>query len=438
VEEVLYGKQTRLARDNFPFSDFRFSRPFLRALGLIKQAAAESNASLGMMDQGLASAIAASAAEVAAGQHDDQFVLDVFQTGSGTSTNMNANEVIATLASQRINRAVHPNDDVNRGQSSNDVIPTAIHVSAAIEVASVLLPALLGLQTTIESRAAGLGDVVKSGRTHLMDAVPMTMAQELGAWADTVRASAEAIAAAQTGLLKLAIGGTAIGTGLNAHPQFGQEVSQRLEQLTGFSFQTAPNRFALISTQGPALALSAALRGASVALLKIANDLRWMNSGPAAGLGEIHLAELQAGSSIMPGKVNPVLAEAAVMLCLQVQAHDMAVCLGAQAGNFQLNTALPLIAWNLLSAIRLLTSAAQALAQAIESMEVDRQRIARIVALNSIVVTALAPRIGYDACAAIVKDALATGRSVLELAIAQTGIREEELRELLDPARMIP
>ncbi len=435
--DALYGPQTQRAIENFQISGMRFQRAFLAALGLIKSAAAEVNRTLGLLEGDTAAAIAESAEEVRQGLHDSQFVIDVFQTGSGTSTNMNANEVIATLASARCGKPVHPNDHVNLGQSSNDVIPSAIHLSAAMEVAGRLLPALEGLANAIAARAAELEGVVKTGRTHLMDAVPMRMSQELGGWEAQVRAAVRRIVATLPGILELPLGGTAVGTGLNTHPEFGARIVARIAAATGLNFTCSANRFASISSQDSALELSGQLRAAAVCLLKIANDLRWMNSGPKSGLGEIRLRALQPGSSIMPGKVNPVIPEAVAMACAQVAGYDAAILIGAQSGNFQLNTMLPLIGWNLLESIALLANAAAALGEkAIAGFTVDEARLRDLAGRNPILATALAPRIGYDASAAIAKQAAATGESVLEVALRETSIPEQGLRELLDPARM--
>lgn len=434
---ALYGPQTQRAIENFAFSEFRFPRPFLAALGLIKSSAAGVNRDLGLLDGALAKAIMDAAEEVRHGLHDAQFPLDVFQTGSGTSTNMNANEVIATLASARCGQPVHPNDHVNLGQSSNDVIPAAIRISAALEATGRLVPAFSGLADVIAARARELHHVVKTGRTHLMDAVPLRMSQELGGWEAQVRAAIARLESTLPRIMELPLGGTAVGTGLNTHPRFGQEMAAVIASQTGLAFRQSPNAFEAISSQDSTLELSGQLRAASVALLKIANDLRWMNSGPVSGLGEIRLRALQPGSSIMPGKVNPVIPEAVAMICVQVAGYDAAILAGAQSGNFQLNAMLPLIAWNILQSIGLLANAATALGEkAIAGFTVDEARLSELAARNPILATALAPRIGYDAGAAIAKQASASGRSVLEVAREKTAIPEAELREILDPARM--
>lgn len=435
--EALYGAQTQRAIQNFTFSSFRFPRPFIAALGLIKKSAAEVNGELGLVDGGLASAMAEAAQEVENGRHDAQFPVDIFQTGSGTSTNMNANEVIATLASRACGKTVHPNDQVNLGQSSNDVIPAAIHLSAAQEVRKRLLPAVERLAAAIGAKAREVDHVVKTGRTHLMDAVPIRMGQEMGGWEAQVRAAAERIESAMPRILELPLGGTAIGTGLNADPRFGARVVARIAETSGIPFTQSRNLFASISSQDASLELSAQLRGLAVTLLKIANDLRAMNSGPVAGFAEISLPALQPGSSIMPGKVNPVIPEAVAMISAQVAGNDTTILIAAQAGAFQLNTMLPVIAWNLLSSIHLLSGAAEALGRkAIAGFVVNEQRLRELAGRNPILATALAPRIGYDRSAAIAQEVARSGRSVVEVALEKTSMTEAELREILDPARM--
>ena len=434
---ALYGAQTQRAAANFRFSGLRFPRAFLAALGTIKGAAAEVNAELGLLDPRLAEAIAAAAREVGGGAHDDQFPLDIFQTGSGTSTNMNANEVIASLASRRWGAAVHPNDHVNLGQSSNDVIPTATRVSVAGELAGSLIPALDHLADTLASKAAGLEGVVKSGRTHLMDALPLRMSQEAGGWEAQVRDASGRLRLALSSFSGLPLGGTAVGTGFNTHAEFGSRVAARLSSQTGLRFTVSRNYFAALGSQDAALEVSAQLRGAAVTLLKISNDLRWMNSGPAAGLGEITLPALQPGSSMMPGKVNPVIPEAVAMICAQVIGLDAAILSAATSGNFQLNVMQPLVAWNLLTAVELLSGAARALAdRAVAGFTVHEERIAAAVRQNPVLVTALARRIGYDRCAAIVHRALESGKSIEDVAREESGLSAGELRNLLDPARM--
>ena len=435
--DALYGPQTQRAIENFAFSNFRFPRPFLAALGLIKKSAAEVNGELGLLDPSIAAAIAEAAEQVKTGLYDAQFPLDIFQTGSGTSTNMNANEVIATLASRICGKKVHPNDHVNLGQSSNDVIPAAIHISAAQEVRERLLPAVEGLRSAIATKAREVDHVVKTGRTHLMDAVPIRMSQELGAWQAQLLSAADRIESAMPRILALPLGGTAIGTGLNADPRYGPLVIDRIAKASGLPFARSPNLFAGISSQDASLELSAQLRGLSVSLLKIATDLRWMNSGPVSGLAEISLPALQPGSSIMPGKVNPVIPEAVAMICAQVAGSDATILIAAQSGAFQLNTMLPVIAWNLLSSIHLLSGAAKALgSKAIAGFVVNETRLSELAAKNPILATALAPHVGYDLSAQIAQEVVRTGRSVIDVALERTSLTEAELREILDPAKM--
>jgi fumarate hydratase, class II len=381
----------------------------------------------------VAEAIADAADEVASGAHDRQFPVDRFQTGSGTSSNMNANEVIAALAERRLARPVHPNDEVNRGQSSNDVIPTAIHLSAALEL--VALRRTLGhLEGVIAERVPELERVVKTGRTHLMDAVPITLGQEFSGWCAQLGACRRRLAETEVRVLDIAQGGTAVGTGLNGHPDFPVRFAALLAERTGLPFRPADNLFAAIATQDTAVELSGQLRTTAVALLKIANDLRWMNSGPVAGLGEIRLPELQAGSSIMPGKVNPVIPEAAAMACIQVIGLDAAIALAAQDNRFQLCTMLPLIGANLLEQMELLAAAARLLAdKAVAGLTVNREALAEAVERGPMLATALAPRIGYEAAARIARRALTEGRTIRSVAEAETDIPAAELDVLLDP-----
>ncbi len=432
--DALWGAQTQRAVQNFPISGQPMPAGFLRALALIKSAAARANADLGLLDASLAEAIQAAAAEVAEGRHAGQFPVDVFQTGSGTSSNMNMNEVLATLAGKRLRRAVSPNDHVNMAQSSNDAVPSAIQVAAAQAVREQLLPALKALKKTIARRAGALADVVKTGRTHLMDAMPLTFGQELGAWAAQLGGARERIEQEAERLRFLPLSGTAIGTGINAHPQFGKRACRALQALTGIKFRPADNLFAGIAGQDSALGLSAQLNGLASILMKIANDLRWMNSGPLAGLGEIELPTLQPGSSIMPGKVNPVIPEAVAMVCAQVMGAHVTVTIAAQSGSFQLNVMLPLIAHNVLQSIALLANAMHLLGErAIAGFRVRADRIDAALARNPILVTALNPVIGYAKGAEIAKRAYAEGRPLLDVAAEVSGLSVERLRPLLDP-----
>jgi fumarate hydratase, class II len=434
--DALWGAQTQRAVQNFPVSGRPMPRGFIRALGLIKAAAADVNTGLDLLPGRLGKAIRAAALEVADGAHDAHFPIDVYQTGSGTSSNMNANEVIATLAS-RAGRPVHPNDHVNLGQSSNDVVPTAIRVSAQLAVVEDLQPALKHLRRTIERRAKSLRTVVKTGRTHLMDAMPLTFGQEFGAWASQLASAQARLDDTLKRLRRLPIGGTAIGTGINAHPQFGRKVARALSTLTRTRFESADDKFEGIAAQDDAVELSGQLNALAVALIKIANDLRWMNSGPLGGLGEIELPALQPGSSIMPGKVNPVIPEATVMAAAQVMGHHTAITVAGQTGNFQLNVALPLIAANLLESIQLLANVSRLLAdQAIAGLKVRRDNVDAALARNPILVTALNPIIGYEKAAAIAKRAYEEERPVLDVALEDSGLSATDLRALLDPAAL--
>jgi len=439
---ALYGAQTQRAVENFPVSGLRFPPVFIRALGMIKQAAAEVNLELGLLDADKARAIRRAAEEVAAGSWDDEFPIDIFQTGSGTSTNMNANEVIANRAAQLLgeepgSRRVHPNDDVNLGQSSNDVIPSAIHVAAYMQVDAVLLPGLRQLHQTLQERSQALDQVVKTGRTHLMDAMPVRLGQEVSGWAYQVQQGIDRIEGCLPRLARLAIGGTAVGTGLNAHPAFAGRVAARLASMTGLPFAESDNHFAALSALDTILELSGQLRTLASALMKIANDLRWMNSGPIAGLGEVSLPALQPGSSIMPGKINPVICESVMMVCAQVMGNDLVVAIGNESGNFQLNTMMPLIAHNVLQSITILGNAACLFAgKAIAGFTVNQEHIAELIEINPILVTALNPVVGYDKAAQIAKRAYAEGRRVKEVAAEMTGLSAQELNRLLDPRRM--
>ena len=441
-QEALYGAQTQRAVENFPISGLRMPREFIRALGIIKEAAAQVNADLGLLDPAIAEAIRLAAREVAAGQWDDQFPIDVFQTGSGTSTNMNANEVIARRAGQILAARgepvhVHPNDHVNMGQSSNDVIPTAIHLSAYLAAAEHLLPALESLRAALLEKAEALDAIVKTGRTHLMDALPIRMGQEFQGYAGQVERRIAGLKRSAAALQELTLGGTAVGTGVNAAPEFGRRVAEAISAITGHSFRETDNHFALQASQDAAVEFAGQLQAAAAALAKIANDLRWMNSGPLAGLGEIELPAVQPGSSIMPGKVNPVIAEAAVMACVQVVGNTTAVAVAGQGGNFELNTMLPLIAYDLLQSIRLLANASAVLAEkALRGLKPRPEKAQEALARNPILVTALNPIIGYDRAAEIAKRAYREGRPVLEVALEMTDLSEADLRRLLDPAAL--
>ena len=436
-EEALWGAQTQRAVDNFPISGLAMPRQFIAALGLVKWAAAGANSELGLLKRDIAAAIQQAALAVSEGEHDQHFPIDVFQTGSGTSSNMNANEVISRLATESMGADVHPNDHVNMSQSSNDVIPTCVHVSAAIAIHSKLLPALEHLSKVLEAKANETRDVVKTGRTHLMDAMPVTLGQELGGWRAQIDHGAERLADTMKRLVALAQGGTAVGTGINAHSRFGEKVAVLLSEKTGIPFTSAASKFEGLSSQDAAVEASGQLRVLAVSLTKISNDLRWMNSGPLAGIGEIELPALQPGSSIMPGKVNPVIPEAVAMVCAQVIGNDATIAMGGQAGNFQLNVMLPVVAYNLLQSIELLANASICLAdKAIAGFTVNTDNINRALDRNPILITALNPVIGYEKGAAVAKAAYEQGRPIKEVAREMTDLTDEELDRLLDPAEL--
>lgn len=433
---ALYGAQTQRAINNFPVSGMPMPAAFVHAVARIKLAAARTNHQLGLLDETRANAIEKAANSVINGEHDDQFPIDIYQTGSGTSTNMNVNEVLATLAS-REGLEVTPNDHVNMGQSSNDVIPTAIHLSAAIAVQASLRPALLTLRDTIDQRGEALAHVVKTGRTHLMDAMPLRMDQELGAWSSQVSQAIERFDSAMQRLCRLAQGGTAVGTGINAPAGFAEKMASELSQQTGLTFTPNDSFFASLSSQDAAVELSGQLKGLACVIMKIANDLRWMNSGPLAGLGEIELEALQPGSSIMPGKVNPVIPESAAQAAAQVIGLDSAITVAGQSGNFQLNVMLPLVASNLLTSITLMSNASRLLAErAIATFKVREDNLQEPLARNPILVTALNSTIGYNAAAAIAKKAYHAGRPIIDVAEEETDLDRKTLERLLDPAEL--
>ncbi len=435
--DALFGAQTQRAVDNFQLSGIRMPRAFLRGLGLVKASCARVNQELGILEAPIAAVVFDAAMQVARGELDAQFPLDIFQTGSGTSTNMNANEVIAHVATAALGREVHPNDHVNMSQSSNDVIPTAIHVSAALLVEEDLRPGLEALAGAIEARASEMQAIVKTGRTHLMDAMPLTLGQELGGWAAQIRHDIARIDGALPRLRALAQGGTAVGTGMNAPADFGARVARMLSQQTGVAFSASTNCFEALSCQDTAVELSGQLKVTAVSLTKIANDLRWMNSGPLTGLAELSLPALQPGSSIMPGKINPVIPEAVAMVCAKVIGNDATLTIAGQSGSFQLNVMLPLIAHDLLQSIELLARASRLLAsRAIAGMTINEKRLHEQLGRNPILVTGLNRRIGYERGAEIAKRAYAQGRPILDVAVEMTGIAREELERLLDPAAL--
>ncbi len=431
--DALYGAQTQRAIENFPPSGLCVPVRFIQAIALIKKAAAKVNADLGLLPVEMAAAIIDAADDVIAGKHRDQFPVDLFQTGSGTSTNMNLNEVLATIANGS-DHEVNPNDHVNLGQSSNDVIPSAIHLSASIAIEDELLPALAHLARTIENKGAELSSVCKIGRTHLMDAMPIRMDQELSAWSAQIHSGIERICTSRLRLHRLAQGGTAVGTGINTHPEFAQRVAQCLSDYTGLDLVPNKSPFEALSCQDTAVEISGQLKVLAVSIAKISNDLRWMNSGPLVGLAEIELPPLQPGSSMMPGKINPVIPEAAAMIAAQVIGNDTSITMAGQSGNFQLNVMLPLIAYNLLQSIELLSIAARQLAdKAIKGFNVNLDQLDAALAHNPVLVTALTPVIGYMKAAEIAKRAYKEGRPIIAVALEETKLNREELERLLDP-----
>jgi fumarate hydratase class II len=438
-DDALYGAQTARAIENFPISGMTFPRPFLRALGMVKEQAALVNLELGLLDERRAQAIAAAAAEMVRGDLDAHFPLDIFQTGSGTSTNMNANEVLANRACQLLDappgsQAVHPNDHVNLGQSSNDVIPTVMHLAATVEIRERLIPALAGMQKVLGEKALAFDDIVTIGRTHLQDATPVRLGQIFGGYFRQVTLAGGELARALDGLGELPLGGTAVGTGINTHPEFAQRVIAALSEATGVHLREARDHFAAQAGKEQVVATSAALRTTAVALFKIANDIRFLGSGPRCGLGELRLPPVQPGSSIMPGKVNPVMAESLLQVCVQVIGNDAAVALGGMSGNFELNVMMPVMTHNLLQSIELLSNAVTAFTtRCLQGIEANRERCEGLVEESLAMCTALAPVIGYDRAAEIAKTAYASGRTVRAVALEMKILPEEELARLLDP-----
>ena len=436
-----YGASTQRAVLNFPISDRRFPRPLIRALGLTKLAAARVNAGLGLLDAKLAAAIEEAAREVADGKLDAHFVVDVFQTGSGTSTNMNANEVIANRATEILggepgSKLVHPNDHVNKGQSSNDVIPTAVHVSALAEIETELIPALEHLRAALEAKSREFWGVIKTGRTHLQDATPIRLGQEFLGYAGQIERGVRRSRHATEELSEVALGGTAVGTGVNTHPEFAAGVCAVLSEELGVSVRETDNHFQAQNTLDGVLEASGALRTVAISLQKIANDIRWLGSGPRAGLGELTLPEVQPGSSIMPGKVNPVIAESLLQAVAQVIGNDGAIVVAAQGGHFELNMMLPVAGYNLLDSVALLAASARNFADQCVSGLVATERGPAMVERGLMLGTALAPAVGYDAAAAIAKEAAKTDRTIREVARERTELSEKELDDLLDPKKM--
>jgi fumarate hydratase, class II len=435
--DALYGAQTQRAKENFPISNLRFGRRFIQAIGLIKQSAARANAELGLLESDMAEAIAEASARVAAGEFDEQFVLDVFQTGSGTSTNMNANEVIAHLASEELGRAVHPNDHVNYGQSSNDVIPTAMHVAARLAIEEELIPALERFQASLRAKADEFDDVLKSGRTHLMDATPVRLGQEFAGFAMQVRKGSERVRRGSEELAELALGGTAVGTGINCHPDFAERAIGLISAETGITFREADDHFEAQSAKDAYVSTAGALNTLAVGLLKIANDIRHLSSGPTSGVSEILLPAIQPGSSIMPGKVNPVMSEALMMVCARVMGNSTTVTIGGQHGNFELNVMMPVMAHALLESVEILAGGLDAFrTNALDGIEANRERCRELLEKNPAIATALNATIGYDQAAKVAKRAASEGRSVRDVLREMDIVPEDRLDQVLDVRSM--
>ena len=441
--DALYGAQTQRAAENFPVSGLRLPRRVIRALALIKKAAAEVNRASGKLDGNVADAIIKAAHEVAAGQHDRDFVVDIFQTGSGTSSNMNANEVIGNRAIQIMGgvvgskKPVHPNDHVNMGQSSNDVFPTAVHIAAAEALEHDLIPALDALQAALASKAKAFDHVVKIGRTHLMDAVPVRLGQEFSGYAQILTNTVRRVRAAVPSVAELALGGTAVGTGLNSAPDFAPKIIAIISEEIGVPLRQAPNLFEALSARDGLVEASGALRSAAASLTKVGNDIRWLGSGPRCGIGEILLPDLQPGSSIMPGKVNPVMSEMLLMICAQVVGNDATIGWGGAAGNFELNVMIPVMAYNLLHSIGILAAGCRLFAsRCVEGIEPNEERCAALIEQSLAMVTALNEAIGYDAAAAIAKESVKTGKTVRQLCLEKNVLPKEQLDRLLDARRM--
>lgn len=438
-EAAMYGAQTARAVENFPVSGLRFSRPFIKALGSIKLCAAKSNLALGKLDEKQAKLISKTSKEVAEGAWDEQFVLDIFQTGSGTSTNMNTNEVIAhRCAALDSNIAVHPNDHVNMGQSSNDVIPTAIHVAASDLLVHELIPALTHLHAVLERKAEKYDDLLKIGRTHLMDATPITLGQEISGWARQIELGIDRLNSCLPRITELAQGGTAVGTGLNTHPEFGAKMATALSEIYAIEFSEAANHFEAQAAQDAAVELSGHLRTVAVSLVKIANDVRLLNAGPRCGIGEISVPAVQPGSSIMPGKVNPVIAESMAQVCAQVVGNDAAIAFGGASGLLDLNVMLPVMAHNLLESEVILANASRMFAdKCIAGLEANREKCEQQIEWSMSMVTSLAPVIGYDRASEIAKQAVSEGKTVRQICLDENVLPEEELNRLLDPNSML-
>ena len=443
-QKAYYGAQTQRAVENFAISGWRFQREMIYALGLIKYGAAKVNSELGLLNGRMARAIQRASDEVMGGKWDAEFVVDIFQTGSGTSTNMNANEVIANRANEILGgekgtyQPIHPNDHVNLGQSSNDVFPSCIHIASTILLRQRLLPSLEGLQKALKKKEKEFYPVLKIGRTHLQDATPIRLGQEFGGYARQVTMGIRRIRNTLESLSELPLGGTAVGTGINAHPLFAKKVIAIIKRKTGYPLREAVDHFEAQGAKDALVEMSGALKTASVSLIKIANDIRWLGSGPRCGIGEIHLPETQPGSSIMPGKVNPVIAESLIQVCAQVIGNDAAVTLGGLSGNFELNVMMPLIAHNLLQSIRLLASAVNNLTKrCIEGLEADHERCVEMIEKSLALATALTPKVGYDEAARIAKKAYAQRKTIRQVVDEEGGLPKDELERWLDPQSMI-
>ncbi len=441
--DAYWGAQTQRAVENFPISNLRFSREFIRALGMIKLCAAETNMELDRLQKKHGKAIVRAAKEVMKGNLDEHFVLDIFQTGSGTSSNMNTNEVIANRANEILGgkigdrSLIHPNDHVNKGQSSNDVIPTAMHIAALETIEKELIPALGTLQKTFAKKAKDFDDIIKIGRTHLQDATPIRLGQEFSGYASMLEHGIKRLESTRRHLSELAIGGTAVGTGINTHPHFAKKVAEKITQITGIKFREARNHFEAQGAKDAYVEASGVLKTIAVSLMKIGNDIRWLGSGPRCGIGEILLPEVQPGSSIMPGKVNPVIAEALCMVCAQVIGNDAAIAVGGMSGNFELNVMMPVMAHNLLESINLLASAATVFEKkCIRGLKADKERNNEMIEKSLAMCTSLVPYIGYDAAAAIAKEAYKSGKTVREVALEKEVLSEKDLAKALDPLSM--
>lgn len=439
-KEAYYSAQTQRASENFPVSGLRFNSGFISALGYIKYAAARVNEELGLLEKPISEAIQKASVEIIENKFNRDFVLDIFQTGSGTSSNMNANEIIAKRANEvksGTDKTIHPNDHVNFGQSSNDVIPTAIRIAAVISVKKNLIPALKHLQNALLEKGSQYKDVVKTGRTHLMDAMPITIQQEFSGYARQIELGIERLNSALSRMYELPQGGTAVGTGINTHSDFGKRFAAAISKETGYTFKEAENHFEAQASVDAPVELSGQLKTIAVSLMKIGNDFRWMNSGPNSGIGEVELMALQPGSSIMPGKVNPVIEESLTMVCAQVIGNDATITIGGQSGNFELNVMLPVVAYNLLQSIEILSNASANFAdKSVSGLVVRKERIESMVGKNPILVTALNPLIGYDKAAKIAKTAFKEERSVMDVAKEMTDLSEKELENALNPINM--